>query len=237
MPNYYPIMLDIRNRRALVLGGERIAAEKANALLGCGANVTVQWSDFCPELLAMAERDEVSLVYKTYESGDLARAFVVVATISEPDMIKQVWEETQKRNQLLNVVDVPAYCNYIVPSILRRGQLTVAVSTEGASPSLAKRIRQQLEVQFPSSYATYMQLATVVRTYMRTSGLSYDVRDNFFSEFFTSDILKLLTKGEENRALELTVELLRRYNVAISIATLTADLREAVANYDNPAKV
>ncbi|HEY4387764.1 MAG TPA: hypothetical protein VGN34_25220, partial [Ktedonobacteraceae bacterium] len=141
----------------------------------------------------------------------------------------------QERNQLLNVVDVPAYCNYIVPSILRRGQFTVAVSTEGASPSLAKRIRQQLEAQFPPTYATYMQLAAVVRAYMRNAGLSYDTRDTFFGDFFTSDILKLLTEGEEALALALTVELLRRYNIEISIASLTADLREAVANYDNQA--
>jgi precorrin-2 dehydrogenase/sirohydrochlorin ferrochelatase len=80
-----------------------------------------------------------------------------------------------------------------------------------------------------------MQLAAVVRAYMRNAGLSYDTRDTFFGDFFTSDILKLLTEGEEALALALTVELLRRYNIEISIASLTADLREAVANYDNQA--
>jgi precorrin-2 dehydrogenase/sirohydrochlorin ferrochelatase len=228
-------MLDIRERRVLVLGGERIAAEKAGALFTSGAKVTVQWTNFCPELLAMAERNEVSLLSKAYEPGDLTDAFVVVAAINEPALVKQIWQEAQEHNQLLNVVDVPAYCNYIVPSILRRGQFTVAVSTEGASPSLAKRIRQQLEAQFPPTYATYMQLAAVVRAYMRNAGLSYDTRDTFFGDFFTSDILKLLTEGEETLALALTVELLRRYNIEISIASLTADLREAVANYDNQA--
>ena len=234
MPNYYPIMLDIRERQALVLGGERMAAEKANALYACGAHVTAQWSNFCPELLAMAEDNKISLRYKTYERGDLAAAFVVVAAINEPALVQQIWQEAQERNQLLNVVDVPAYCNFIVPSVLRRGPFTVTVSTEGASPSLAKRVRQQLEAQFPPTYATYIQLAAVVRAYMRNAGLSYDTRDTFFGDFFTSDILKLLIQGEKALALALTVELLRRYNVDISIASLTADLREAVANYDNP---
>jgi precorrin-2 dehydrogenase / sirohydrochlorin ferrochelatase len=237
MPNYYPIMLKVRDRQTIVLGGERIAAEKASALAACGAQVTVQWSAFCPELLELAEQGKIALLQKVYEPGDLAEAFVIVAAINEPTLVEQIWQETQARGQLLNVVDVPAYCNYIIPSILRRGQLTVAVSTEGASPSLAKRIRQQLETHFPPTYATYMQLATVVRAYMRSSGLSYDTRDDFFGEFFTSDILRLLTEGEETQALALSVELLRRYHVSVSIVTLTADLREAAASYDNHAKI
>jgi precorrin-2 dehydrogenase / sirohydrochlorin ferrochelatase len=225
MPNYYPIMLDIRDRPAIVIGGDRIAAEKSAALSACGANVTVINAEFCLELQEMAERQEVSLHQKAYEPGDLAGAFVVLATTTyDPQLTEAIWNETQERGQLVNIVDVPARCSFIIPSILRRGHLTISVSTEGASPSLSKRIRQRLEDLFPSAYDAYMQVAVVARAHMRKQGISYDRRDDFFGEFFSSDILTLLTEDNMSQALALTAELLQRYGVPISIDTLTMEL-------------
>lgn len=225
MPNYYPIMLDIRNRPAIVVGGDRIAAEKAAALSASGAHVTVISAEFCPELREMAERQEITLHQKAYEPGDLAGAFVVVATATyDPQLAEAIWNETQQRGQLVNIVDVPARCSFIVPSILRRGQLTISVSTEGASPSLSKRIRQRLEGLFPAAYDTYMQIAVVARSHLRRLDISYDRRDEFFGEFFSSDILTLLAEDNLAHALALTAELLQRYGVPISTDTLTTEL-------------
>ncbi len=225
MPNYYPIMLDIRNRPAIVVGGDRIAAEKATALHASGAHVTVMSAQFCPELHEMAERQEITLHQKAYEPGDLAGAFVVVATATyDPQLTEAIWNKTQQRNQLVNIVDVPARCSFIVPSILRRGQLTISVSTEGASPSLSKRIRQRLEGLFPAAYATYMQIAVVARTHLRQQNISYDRRDEFFGKFFSSDILTLLAEDNLAHALALTAELLQRYGAPISTDTLTTEL-------------
>ncbi|MBV9613926.1 MAG: bifunctional precorrin-2 dehydrogenase/sirohydrochlorin ferrochelatase [Ktedonobacteraceae bacterium] len=218
-------MLDIRNRPAIVVGGDRIAAEKAAALSACGAHVTVMNVEFCSELREMAERQEITLHEKAYEPGDLAGAFVVVATAThDPQLAEAIWNETQQRGQLVNIVDVPARCSFILPSILRRGQLTISVSTEGASPSLSKRIRQRLEGLFPAAYDTYMQIAVVARTYLRQQGISYDQRDEFFGEFFSSDILTLLAEDNLFQALALTAELLQRYGVPISTDTLTTEL-------------
>ncbi len=235
MPKYYPIMLDVRGRRAVVIGGDRIAAEKAIALQTSGAQVTVIHPEFCDELLVMEQRGMVTLRHKAYEPDDLGGAFVVVAATGDPQLIEAIWSETQEHGQLVNIVDVPSRCSYIVPSILRRGQLTIAVSTEGASPSLSKRIRQHLEGLFPSAYDTYMQLATIVRTHMRKSGRSYSERDDFFGDFFTSSILELLAEGDEATALVQTAELLQRHKVDISAEILTLDLREAVASHGDQA--
>jgi precorrin-2 dehydrogenase/sirohydrochlorin ferrochelatase len=225
MPKYYPIMLDVRNRPALVIGGDSVAAEKAASLSASGAHVTVMNSEFCPKLLEMAEHGTIKLHQKVYKPGDLAGAFVVVAVaIHDPQLAEAIWNETQERGQLVNIVDVPSRCNFIVPSILRRGQLTIAVSTEGASPSLSKRIRQRLEGLFPATYDTYMQLAVVARTHLRQQGISYAQRDDFFGEFFDSDILTLLAEDNVPQALAIIVELLRHYGVAISIDAITADL-------------
>ena len=122
-----------------------------------------------------------------------------------------------------------------MPSVLRRDQLTIAVSTEGSSPGLAKRIRQQLEKFFPPAYGTYLRIAATVRTYLRKNGLSYARRDEFFGDFYNSEILNHLVKGEKEEALAETQTLLKRYEIAESKAenaedaeTLTAELRKAV---------
>lgn len=233
MPNYYPIMLDVRGRTAIVVGGNTVAAEKASALSASGARVVVLNSDFCPELLEMEREQQVTLRQKAYEPGDLANAFVVVAaTTYDPQLSEAIWLETQEWGQLVNIVDVPARCNFIVPSVLRRDQLTIAVSTEGSSPGLAKRIRQQLEKFFPPAYGTYLRIAATVRAYLRKNGLSYTRRDEFFGDFYNSEILNHLVKGEKEEALAETQTLLKRYEIAESKAenteTLTAELRKAV---------
>jgi precorrin-2 dehydrogenase / sirohydrochlorin ferrochelatase len=225
MPGYYPIMLNIRERPALVIGGDDVAAEKAAALSASGARVTVLSVEFCPALLALAEQGTITLRKKAYAQGDLAGAFVVVAaTTYDPQLSEAIWNEAQERGQLVNIVDVPKRCNFIVPSILRRGQLTIAVSTEGASPSLSKRIRQRLEGLFPAAYDSYMQLAVVARTHLRQHGVSYEQRDAFFGEYYHSEILNLLAEDNAPQALALTTDLLRRYGVEISTETVLEDL-------------
>jgi precorrin-2 dehydrogenase/sirohydrochlorin ferrochelatase len=220
MPNYYPMMLDVRGRPAVVVGGDRVAAEKAAALRASGAHVTVIAPDFCDELQEQGRQGQITLRQKAYEPGDLAGAFVIIAATSDPQLVEAIWAETREGGQLVNIVDVPARCSFIMPSILRRGQLTIAVSTEGASPSLAKRIRQRLEEYFPHAYGTYLRLAATARTHLRRSSLSYERRDDFFSDFFASDILARLEAGDERGATATTAALLRRYGVAVPAAAL-----------------
>ncbi len=148
MSDYYPIMLDVRGRLAVVVGGDQVAAGKAAALVASGAHVTVLSPEFCEDMLRLAEDGQVTLRRKAYEPGDLAGAFVVIAATTDVRLAEAIWAETQENGQYVNIVDMPKYCSFIVPSILRRDHLTIAVSTEGASPALAKRIRQELEGLF-----------------------------------------------------------------------------------------
>lgn len=221
-------MLDIRGRHAIVVGGDRIAAEKATALVASGAQVTILSPDLGGEVLALHEQQRVTLRQKAYEPGDLTGAFVVVAVTNDQQLIDAIWTETQERGQLVNIVDVPARCSFIIPSILRRDQLTIAVSTEGASPSLAKRIRQRLEQLFPPAYGTYLRLAAIARTHMRKQGLPYDRRDDFFGDYYTSDILSHLEKGNETAAITLASDLLKRYEVDVPTSTISTDMQKAV---------
>jgi precorrin-2 dehydrogenase/sirohydrochlorin ferrochelatase len=220
VPNYYPVLLDIRNRPAIVVGGNRLAAEKAAALVASGALVQVISETFHKHLRSMAERGEVTLRQKTYERGDLAGAFVVVAVTNEQPLIEAIWQETQERNQPVNIADVPRYCTFILPSILRRGQLTIGVSTEGASPGMAKRIRQQLEATFTPAYGSYVDLAALARSYLRQQGISYETRDLFVQDFMASPVLALLETGQVELALTQTSELLSAYGVEVAVDLL-----------------
>ena len=233
MPNYYPLMLDVRGRHAIVIGGDRVAAEKAAALAASGAYVSVLSQEFCSELLAQAEHRRVTLQRKAYEPGDLAGAFVVIAATNDLQLIQAIWAETQERGQPVNIVDVPEYCSFILPSVLRRGQLTIAVSTEGTNPGLAKRIRQSLEELFPATYGTYIQLAALARAYLRENGVSYDRRDGFFRDFFTSDVLPQLAEGNTAQATVVTAALLQIYGVDVPPDVLEAALLAEEKAYVN----
>lgn len=224
MPNYYPLMLDVRGRQAIVIGGDRVAAEKAVALAASGARVSVLSREFCDELLALAEQKRVTLRRKAYEPGDLAGAFVVIAATNDLQLVQAIWAETQERGQLVNIVDNPEYCSFIVPSVLRREQLTIAVSTGGASPGLARRIRHSLEELFPLAYGTYVRLAALARTYLRKNGVSYTRRDDFCSDFFASDVLARLIEGDKAQASLITSALLRKYNIDVPAHVLEAAL-------------
>jgi len=213
-------MLDMRDRLAIVIGGNELAAEKATALIASGARVRVLAPEFTAELLALAEQGEITLQRKAYETGDLAEAFVVVAVATEQEMIEAIWQETQQRGQPVNIVDVPRYCSFILPSILRRGRLTIAVSTAGASPGLAKRIRHQLEETFSPAYGSYVDLAALTRRYLRQQGVAYQTRDAFVQDLVNSPVLTLLESGEVSEALQAAVEVLRLYGVEVTFSEL-----------------
>src|SRR5579884_1428598 len=207
MPNYYPLMLNVRGRPAIVIGGDRVASEKAAALVACGAQVTVQSEDFGPELLTRAEQGSLILKRKTYEPGDLQGAFVVVASTHDPLLIQAIWTETQER-----------------------GQLTIAVSTEGASPALAKRVRQGLEEWFSPAYGSYVELAALARAELRKKGVSYEERDDFFRDYFASDVLANLEAGNCWQAASITSTLLYAYGVDVPSHELLAVLEEENAH-------
>lgn len=220
MPRYYPMLLDLQGRAAVVIGGDEVAAEKAAGLVACGAQVTVINPQFCEALQAQAEQGTLKLCQRQYTRDDLAGAFVVIAATNDQQHVEAIWNETQRAGQLVNMVDKPGYCSFILPSVLRRGPLTIAVSTDGASPSLAKRIRQQLEKLFPAAYSPYLRLAAAARARLRAGGVSYQARDAFFGEYAASDALASLEQDDWTAAAETTATLLQRYGIAAQAAEL-----------------
>ena len=210
---YYPAMLDVRGRRAIVIGGGKIAARKAAELAACGAHVEIIDPTPCADVEALALSHIVTITRAPYRNGDLADAALAIVATDDPVVQKAAWNEAQRRGILVNTVDEASRCSFIAPSILRRGPLTIAVSTDGTNPSLARRIRERLEVQFPQAYGPFLELAAHARRRLREAGVGYNERDKFMGELVTSEVLALMGGTNEAEAKKIVLRLLSEYGV------------------------
>lgn len=159
MPDYFPAFLDLRGRRCLVVGGGEIGERKARALLECGARVTVVSLSFTPQLAALAESGQVECRARTLRRSDLRTCVLVVAATGHPRVDEATAALARRCRVLVNVVDRGDHCDFIMPSVLRRGELQIAVSTGGRSPALAREIRLRLEGLFGPDYAALVERA------------------------------------------------------------------------------
>ncbi|MGZ0084451.1 precorrin-2 dehydrogenase/sirohydrochlorin ferrochelatase family protein [Caldibacillus thermoamylovorans] len=152
----YPVILQVRGRRAVVVGGGKVAARKIRGLLAAGADVVMIAPKAEPELQALAAAGMIGWRVKTFAPHDLDGAFLVIAATNDREVNEAVARATAP-GQLLNIVDAPERCDFHVPAVVRRGPLTIAVSTEGASPVVARRIRRELEERYGEEYGPYLE--------------------------------------------------------------------------------
>lgn len=145
---HYPAFLDLRDTPCVVIGGGRVAWRKSAALLACGACVTVVSPEVVRPLAALARRRQIVWRRRQARPGDVDDAFVIVAATDDPAVNRAVSARATARRRLINVVDQPALCSFIVPSVVSRGGLTIAISTGGASPALSKWLRRDLTVRY-----------------------------------------------------------------------------------------
>jgi len=153
MPDYFPAFLDLRGRRCLVAGGGDVGERKARALLECGAHVIVASPTVTPGLAALAARGYIERRERTFRRSDLRGCALAVAATGERRVDEALAAMARRWHVLVNVVDRPDHCDFILPSVLRRGELQIAVSTGGRSPALAREIRRRLEGLFGPEYA------------------------------------------------------------------------------------
>lgn len=171
---YYPAFLDLHSKKCTVVGGGEVALRKVKMLLDCGADVTVISPTFHPRLRELADTKAVHPIERSYRNGDLKGAAIVIAATDSMRTNRKVAEDALKKKALVNVVDDPAPSDFILPSFFRKGGLTVAVSTGGASPALARKIRTNLERTLGEEYATLLSLIGEVRSALKEKGLKAD---------------------------------------------------------------
>lgn len=167
MTSPYPLFVRLDGARVVVVGAGCVAARKVETLLEYGADVTVVSPESVEEISGWADEGRLCLERRPYARGDLSGALLAVAATSDRAVNEAVFAEAQERSMLVNVVDVPDLCNCIVPSIMRRGRLQVAVSTGGAAPSVAREVRRELERQFPEWWEPYLDLMADVRSLVK----------------------------------------------------------------------
>ncbi len=179
--NVYMACLDLEGRACLVVGGGTIGAEKAAGLHACGARVVV----VSPELEPRFAELEVEWRARRYERTDLEGMFLVIAATSDPEVNASVHGDAEARGMLCNVADVPALCNFILPAIHREGPITVGVSTGGASPALAKRLRSQFGALLGPAHAALALELEALRPEAKRRFPSYAERRDYFEELVT----------------------------------------------------
>ena len=197
---YYPIYLNICDRRCIVIGGGEVALRKVEILLEYGANVEVISPELDPELIELAKDNQIPTFVREYKEGDLEGAFVVIAATDSDEINRQVAGEARRRSILINVVDYAEYCDFIVPSVMRRGDITITVSTSGKSPALARKLRLQIEDQIGDEYIALTELIADVRTQIIKEGIK--VSGASWQEALDLPALsKLLTEDGKEKAM------------------------------------
>lgn len=207
MTTGYPAILLLDGRLAVVIGGGHVAERKVRTLLDAGARVRVVAEDPTRGVEARAERNEIELLQRRYAPGDLAGAAAVVAATDDEEVNKAIYAEATENGIPVNVVDNVALCTFIAPSIVRRGDLVVAISTGGNAPALAVRIRERLEREFGEEYAAFLTLMGELRETVQVPG-DQDERAKAWYRVVDSDVMDLVRAGELERARTRATELL-----------------------------
>jgi siroheme synthase-like protein len=169
--SYYPVFLNLKGKRCIVAGGGQVALRKVQSLLDCGADIQVISSRVCAGLTSLNGGGKLSVTRKKYEKGDLCGACAVIAATGDHSLNRRIAHEARENRVLVNVVDDPANCDFIVPSILRRGDIAIAVSTGGKSPALARKLRSRLEREFGEEYSALAELISEARAELKTGGI------------------------------------------------------------------
>ena len=215
---FYIACLRLTGRRCVVVGGGEIGLEKVEGLLACDGRVVLVAPTAVPELEQLAAEGSIEWIRRDYDPADLERTFLVIAATDDTDVNIRVYEDAERRAMLVNIVDVPPLCNFILPAIVRTGPLAIAISTAGASPALAKRIKRQVAAEFGEEYARLAVLLNEARGWAKGTLPTYQDRKAFFEEIVNGDPdpIELLRAGDEDAVRELIAAAQGEHGAAVA---------------------
>jgi precorrin-2 dehydrogenase len=204
---YYPVNLDIQNRKCLVVGGGSVGTRKVMTLVECGAVVTVVSSDVAEELLELAKKKMIELKKRPYESSDIDGMFLVIGATDNEELNRQINKDAEHQNKLCNIADRPEACNFILPSIVNRGNLVIAISTSGKSPAFAKKMRQDLEKEFGEEYDKFLQLMGAIRKKALSEKHEPEAHKHLFEQLINRGLVDMVRNNDEERINSLLLEI------------------------------
>lgn len=200
MKNYYPLMLDLSNRLCIVIGGGKVAERKIETLVEGKAKVKVVSPVVTARIDALALKGIISWENRGYTKGDLEGFFLIIAATDNKILNKEVYQDVNHGVQFVNVVDSPDLCTFIVPSSVNRGNLHIAISTHGASPGLAKKIRLELEKQYGEEYVQYTAFLAKMREWVLENNLDSNTRREYFEYILEPKWFEKIKNGEREQA-------------------------------------
>jgi siroheme synthase-like protein len=203
MNTYYPVYIELRDQPCVMIGGGKIAEGKVEGLLAAQARVTVISPDLTPSLRRLADEKRITYLPRLYQPGDLSGAFMVICATDRTEINNQVWQEASQNHQLVNVVDDTPRCNFIAASILRKGDLTIAISTSGRAPALAVRLKERFQRELGPEYERFLDLAGELRAPLAEAVPDFETRKALWYELVDSEILEVLARGDETAAREI----------------------------------
>jgi precorrin-2 dehydrogenase/sirohydrochlorin ferrochelatase len=214
----YIACLRLGGRPCLVVGGGEVGLEKVEGLLACDGDVTLVAPDAIPELEALAAEGSIRWEGRTFRESDLDGRFLAIAATGDTDVNISVYEGAERRAMLVNVVDVPPLCNFILPAIVRSGPLAIAISTAGASPALAKRMKREIADEFGDPYARLAVILNDARGWAKATLPTYQDRKRFFEGIVNGepDPIELVREGREREVLELIEAAKRAQRTAVA---------------------
>ncbi|WNF38211.1 NAD(P)-binding protein [Bacillaceae bacterium IKA-2] len=204
----YPVNLQLKNKSAVIVGGGVIAERKLLKLLETEANITIVSPGLTEKIRNLAREKKVCWEKKLFSKGDLSKAFLVIAATSSKQVNREVFESCHE-HQLINVVDDPKLSNFILPSTLHRGKLSIAVSTSGASPSLAKKIISELSEQFDDTYEDYLDFLGHSRVKIQVEIEDPAVRWRILQKLLEKEFLQLSRNNDREQRQKRFEELLQ----------------------------
>jgi precorrin-2 dehydrogenase / sirohydrochlorin ferrochelatase len=199
MNPYYPIFLNIRAKKCIVIGGGTVALRKVRSLVDHGAIVTVASPEICAELRTLLDTGVIRWLGHSYRTSDLDDIVVAIVASSDNDVNIEAAREARARGILTNVVDEPELSDFIVPSSVQRGDVAIAVSTGGSSPALARKIRTRLEKEFGDEYGVLARLIGEVRTECINKGIKID-GDEWQDSIDLDAMVSMIKNGELHQA-------------------------------------
>ena len=204
---FFPVFLNLKDRLCIVIGGGKVAERKVENLLKVKVKIKVISPELTFKLKKLVEEGKIEWEKRKYQKGDLNSAWLVIAATNDPEVQKEIYKEAEERHIFCNVVDVPELCSFIVPSIIKRGPLIIAISTSGVSPAVARRLRETLEELIGEEYEFYLELMKNLREQILNSNLSPEEKEKklqklalapipYYIKYKDFELLKVLIEKE-----------------------------------------
>ena len=205
---YYPVYLDIQNRNCLVVGGGSVGTRKVMTLLDCGATVVVVSPAVTEKIEELSNNGLIKLEKRVFKASDLDEMFLAIGATDNQELNRQIHTGAERLGILCNIADRPEDCNFILPSIVNRGDLIIAISTSGKSPAFAKKLRKDLEKEFGNEYAEFLKLMGTIRKKLLSDDHKPEAHKHLFEQLIERDLINMIKARQTENIDSLLIEIL-----------------------------